>query len=410
MNSHPKDLKLENNFEDIEDFVEHISKELTCPITIEDANHRLIAYSTHDDRTDPARVATIIGRRVPDRVINSLWKHGVIPSLLKSEKAIRVKKIDEIGLGDRVAISILDNNHEVIGYIWTLEIERPLEDSELIFLEKAALVAKKYLIQLHNRKNKKEEGRQEIFWQLLTGHIKKEIEINKKLISKGITPPSYSTVIVFHFPNEINASLENQIDYLLITQQLNIHLYTIDLNNLILLASPFTLLHSQRDVYQYIDTFVNQMKEKMDLSVIGSYGGLYNGVENIEESYKEALTVLEIKDKFSEETNTIHNYQDLGIYQFLDVLLEKRKKDRYQNPTLLKLKEYDKQHGSQLLETLEVYINKDNNFNEAAKALHIHVNTLNYRLKRITEIGQIDLKNPNQKIALYLDLKMERYR
>ena len=65
------------------EFADRISSVLGCPITIEDGNHRLLAYSTHDDTTDQARIMTIIGRRVPEKVINSLWKDGFIPALLK---------------------------------------------------------------------------------------------------------------------------------------------------------------------------------------------------------------------------------------------------------------------------------------------------------------------------------------
>lgn len=67
------------HFERLEDGGK-ISEVLQCPITIEDVNHRLLAYSTHDDRTDQARISTIIGRRVPEKVINSLWKDGTILS------------------------------------------------------------------------------------------------------------------------------------------------------------------------------------------------------------------------------------------------------------------------------------------------------------------------------------------
>ena len=100
-------IELKNNpfrasFDSLEEFADVISEVLRCPITIEDANHRLLAYSTHDDRTDPARIATIMGRRVPEKVINSLWKEGVIPALLNSREPVRVKTVDDIGLGNRV--------------------------------------------------------------------------------------------------------------------------------------------------------------------------------------------------------------------------------------------------------------------------------------------------------------------
>ncbi|MFB8735669.1 helix-turn-helix domain-containing protein [Bacillus sp. SL00103] len=42
----------------------------------------------------------------------------------------------------------------------------------------------------------------------------------------------------------------------------------------------------------------------------------------------------------------------------------------------------------------------------AAKQLNIHINTLNYRLKRITDIAEIDLKNMNEEMTIYLDRKL----
>ncbi len=45
-----------------------------------------------------------------------------------------------------------------------------------------------------------------------------------------------------------------------------------------------------------------------------------------------------------------------------------------------------------MVKTLEHFIDADSNVNTAAKALNIHVNTLNYRLKRISQIAEIDLK------------------
>lgn len=138
------------NFDTLEEFADRISEVLNCPITIEDANHRLLAYSTHDERTDQARIATIIGRRVPEKVINNLWKEGIIPKLLETNEPVRVKNINEIGLGDRIAISIW-KNEEVLGFIWAVEIEKALGNEEVELLKKAANVLKNKLLQLQIR-------------------------------------------------------------------------------------------------------------------------------------------------------------------------------------------------------------------------------------------------------------------
>ncbi|CAH0236354.1 PucR family transcriptional regulator [Priestia megaterium] len=399
------------NFDTLEEFADRISEVLNCPITIEDANHRLLAYSTHDERTDQARIATIIGRRVPEKVINNLWKEGIIPKLLETNEPVRVKNINEIGLGDRIAISIW-KNEEVLGFIWAVEIEKALGDEEVELLKKAANVLKNKLLQLQIRKYKREERSQEFFWKLLTGHIKSRQEISEAFYEAQITAPSTFSIAIFRFQEDITPEAERQISYMLKTMhRLKIVLYTIDCNDLILLLSLDAVenpLDEQRD---FVDYFRGNMYERFDVTQIkASCSSIYSSHDHIEKSYKEALNVLDMKSKFPEETKEIINYQELGIYQFLDVILEKRVQDQFESHSLKKLTDYDLRHNSNLVETLEVFLNNDNNINEAAKELNVHMNTLSYRLKRISEIGDINLKDVNQKMTLYIDIKLMKYK
>lgn len=399
------------SFDSLEEFADMVSEVLRCPITIEDANHRLLAYSTHDDRTDSARIATIIGRRVPEKVINSLWREGVIPLLLTSREPIRVKTVDEIGLGNRVAVSVWKND-EVLGFIWALEIDKTLGEEEMACLKQAAEATRNKLIQVQNRKNKKEEQFQEFFWQLLTSHLHSNDEILSKFHSLQITPPDLFAVAVFQFSNELTRDDEKHIAYLLKTiQEPKILLYTIDHQQLILLIS---LDGHKQPVYKlntFCELFVLKMKERFGVeSIVQGFSSVYHELSNVEKSYKEARTVLSIKRKFPKEAQEIHGYQSLGIYKYIDVLIEKAGIDQSENYSLKKLKEYDKKNNTDLIETLEIYLNNDSNVHETAQALNVHANTLNYRLKRISEIAEINLKDPNQKLTLFLDLKLEKFK
>ncbi|MFB3160968.1 PucR family transcriptional regulator [Neobacillus sp. 179-J 1A1 HS] len=399
------------SFDSLEEFADMVSEVLHCPITIEDANHRLLAYSTHDDRTDPARIATIIGRRVPEKVINSLWKEGVIPSLLNSREPVRVKTVDEIGLGNRVAVSIWKND-EVLGFIWALEIEKTLGDEEMDCLKRAADATKNKLIQLQNRKNKKEEQYQEFFWQLLTSHLSSNEEIINKFHALQISPPTLFGVAVFQFSKELGREDEKQIAYLLKTIQLpKILLHTIDHQQLILFIALGGNQQPVNKLNAFCELFVVKMKERFGIeSIVQGYSSVYCDLGKVEKAYKEARTVLSVKRKFPSEAKEIHGYQSLGIYKYIDVLIEKASTDQNENYSLKRLQEYDKKNNTDLVETLEVFLNKDSNVHEAANALNVHTNTLNYRLKRISEIGEINLKDPNQKISLYLDLKLEKFK
>jgi len=402
------DNLFKNDYKSFEELVDCIHAKLHCPITIEDANHRLLAYSAHDLQTDSARIETIISRHVPEKVINQLWKTGVIPALLQSDNPVRVKEINEVGLGDRVAIAIRKNN-EVLGFIWVLEVEHSIKDKDMEVLIAAAEAAKKLFLQLDVRKYTRGSGHQEFFLELLSGFYKTEKDIIKRLQSLKINHPSVFAIVVLDFQKELDKNLVTHINYLLQTsQKLKIIFHTIDQHRIILLGTPLSG-NASTSFEHFINNFIQQMKKRFDCKqVYGSYGSLYENLQKIEKSYQEALMVLKIKDSFPDETSDILGYKDLGAFRFLETLAEEQRKEDYENTSLQKLREYDKRYNSFLVDTLEVYLNKDSNPNETAKTLHIHVNTLNYRLKRIVEIGEINLKDPIQKISLYLDIKISK--
>ncbi len=63
-------------FGDLFRLADAVAAVIDAPVTIEDANSRVLAYSTRQDRTDPARVSTIMGRRVPDDVLARFRSRG----------------------------------------------------------------------------------------------------------------------------------------------------------------------------------------------------------------------------------------------------------------------------------------------------------------------------------------------
>ncbi|MBD1380853.1 PucR family transcriptional regulator [Metabacillus arenae] len=396
------------HFDRLEDVADRISEVLQCPITIEDVNHRLLAYSTHDDCTDPARISTIIGRRVPEKVINSLWKDGTIPKLLKTDEPIRVKQIDEVGLGNRIAISIWKNN-EVLGFIWALEIQKALIDEELQLLKSAAKAVKNKLLNLQVRKTKKVERNQEFFWKILTGNIQTIEEMKIGFQQIQLQPPNEFSVVLLKFNDAILEKTEKQLTYLLeTTQQVQVLLTTVDFDEFVILISPKSN-QPLADVKQFLQSIYRQLQERFMIHDVKiSTGGLYRNLPLIEKSYKEALSVLEVKAKFPEETKELFSFPELGIYQYLDILYEKRKQEHYMNYSLAKLADYDQAHHTDLVETLEVFLDCDSNVNRAAKKINVHINTLSYRLKRISQIGEIDIQNPNEKITIYLDMKLSK--
>ncbi|MCR8635273.1 PucR family transcriptional regulator [Paenibacillus radicis (ex Xue et al. 2023)] len=401
----------DRSFDSLEALADTISDVLQCPITIEDSNHRLIAYSSHDPHTDQVRVATIIGRRVPEKVISTLWRDGVIQKIMESDEPVRVSPINDIGLGHRLAVAIRKNN-DILGYIWLLEEQKQLDDNAIQQVKKAALAAKTKLLQLQLKKRKEEMGYQDFFWQLLTGHLHSDIVIKEKADKLGMNLPSSFHIIVLQFEPEITESMQQQIEYILTTtQRLRIVCHTIDHNQLILLSTTPVKRLKNEDYSVALQHIIEQMRQRFGFSpVYGGIGSLYENYAMVERSYQEALAVLQIKRCFPEETRNIHYYPDMGYYRFLQKILDEARINPIENQCLKKLKQYDSEHNSELLHTLEVYLSHDSNMKAVSEILHIHANTLSYRLKRISEIGGIDLNSMDQKVTVYLDLKTEKLR
>ncbi len=77
-----------------------------------------------------------------------------------------------------------------------------------------------------------------------------------------------------------------------------------------------------------------------------------------------------------------------------------------QHPALRQLTEHDRQRGSELAFSLLAWLEAGQSVQYAAGRLHVHPNTLRYRLRRLREIAAIDLDDPDQRLATWLELRL----
>ena len=80
----------------------------------------------------------------------------------------------------------------------------------------------------------------------------------------------------------------------------------------------------------------------------------------------------------------------------------------YCDKLIIPLIEYDVTNGSELLGTLECYLNHEMNLQDAAQAMYIHKNTLKYRLQKIQEILGVKLKDTTVIASIKLALKIRK--
>jgi purine catabolism regulator len=106
-------------------------------------------------------------------------------------------------------------------------------------------------------------------------------------------------------------------------------------------------------------------------------------------------------------SRSITAFNDLGVYRLLVSQRESPELWRFYRDTLGRLLDYGPSSGD-LIDTLEGYFLARGNVSRAAALLHVHRNTLIYRLQRIAEIADINWEHAEDQLALQLALKAHR--
>ena len=96
--------------------------------------------------------------------------------------------------------------------------------------------------------------------------------------------------------------------------------------------------------------------------------------------------------------------KDFAFSYLLRILQQAEMTSELLHPAVDILARYDQENESELLKTLQIYLQHDMNQIQTAQELFIHRNTLKYRLKKILELTYIDFDDPDEK--LYLSLSM----
>lgn len=168
-------------------------------------------------------------------------------------------------------------------------------------------------------------------------------------------------------------------------------------------AQQYSLAASIRRILRGCANVIGRNAE-IEMSIgIGSPAA---GLDGLVLSHEEASRALGVLRALGREGQDL-SFADAGTYAILaatdvddrDTLLE-----RYFHPLLA----YDRAHGSDLVDTLEMYFAQIGNVQKTAEAMFVHISTVRYRLGRIEEILGLSLKDESDRFALQLAMRYAR--
>jgi phosphoribosyl-AMP cyclohydrolase len=105
----------------------------------------------------------------------------------------------------------------------------------------------------------------------------------------------------------------------------------------------------------------------------------------------------------------VYNSKDYAYQQLVKMLAEQNSSWEFCHPGVLALQRYDEKQHTEFARTLYHFIANERSLTSTSRALHIHRNTLIYRIKRINELLESDLQDPDERMFIYISFQLLKY-
>ncbi|MDQ2790077.1 MAG: hypothetical protein DLM60_10155 [Pseudonocardiales bacterium] len=99
-------------------------------------------------------------------------------------------------------------------------------------------------------------------------------------------------------------------------------------------------------------------------------------------------------------------YDELGIYRLLCTIGDMQQLMDFARGVLGSLLDYDTEHRTELVRTLSVYLHHHGSHKQSARMLHLHTNTVAYRVARIEAITGLALGDPDDRLVAHIAVKI----
>jgi DNA-binding PucR family transcriptional regulator len=392
---------------------------LGAPITIEDNQSRLLAYSALQGDVDVARAATILGHRVPHEFRHEVRRLGVARRMLTETEPFFVASADA-DISSRTVVTLREHD-EVLGSIWAVT-DTPLDAGRT---EALAEAARSIAVRLaHHRliADLRRQQREATMALLLRGGAD-AVEAGRRLELDGpafrlaaiaasppaAAQPAAAQPAAAQPPGGQDALLERCATAL--RQQLSMTrtaaaiarigdtVYAVvpgSADDAESLAALRRLLLTTRG------TARPHSPEQVAIGISGPVASL----ADLGQAREEADRVLQVLAG-TRSHDGCAEVGEVGLAVTMLRLADLESARRAGRRSVLDdIDDYDAAHAASYGQTLRVYLASFGDPTEASKALGVHTNTLRYRLRRLHELFGLDVADADVRFALMVDIRL----
>ncbi|MCX3058190.1 PucR family transcriptional regulator [Streptomyces beihaiensis] len=386
---------------------------LDAPVTIEDRSSRVLAFSGRQDEADPSRVETILGRQVPERFTRLLEDRGVFRSLYRSDRPLHVTLPDTDGCHLPRAAMAVRADDEVLGTIWAA-VRTPLTAQRSEALHDAAELVALHMLRLRAGADVERRLRADLVSTALEGGPG-AIEALGRL---GLT--DYAGVVLalaVPEPPEVTGSPDLHARHVAERQRLAdafaVHLSATHARSAAALIGDVAygilpVPHQHTDVEDRAvrigADFLTRVGDRLTPMIgIGPVVQEGSALPRSRDGADRTLRVLRTNAGPRRLASIADVHVEGLLLDLADLTAERG--DAPAGP-LARLVDYDREHDSQLVDTLSAWLNAFGDVPAAAKGMYVHQNTFRYRLRRVAEVAGSDLSDPDVRFALMLQLRL----
>ncbi|MDQ6709561.1 MAG: PucR family transcriptional regulator ligand-binding domain-containing protein [Candidatus Dormibacteraeota bacterium] len=408
------------NAQGLDEIVKTLGELVESSISLEDASFHLLASHVVPGLTDRHRQQTLAQHGTPVKVQQAAAIKTMLQGVVQGRAPRQVPPIPELGLTARRIMAPVLAGREHLGYLSIIDHPAQHEELAMVAIEHAATVIALEMIKQREVTEAEDRVRGELVDDLLNGTSGDEANVHRRArhLRYDLTVPHRLLLVdIDQFRAFIRErryeegkviALKHQLLQLVtgtVRRKHPHHLITAHSDSVIaLVPQPADAKEGEPEA------LANAIRESVAESELGitvsvAISRLCVKPADFQPAFIDAQRALELMVRFGKREQVV-NYDRLGVYRLLAQVEDRQGLEAFAGRLLGALVSYDQARGTPLLRTLEMYLQRHGNLRQSARDLHIHLNTLHYRLRRISEVTGLDLKDADARLDLLLALRV----
>jgi purine catabolism regulator len=350
---------------------------------------------------DEARLHVVeAGRTPPDRA-QRLLKRGIYAELQQKQHSVRLSAMPDLGWTMERVVAPIIVGGEIYGYIWIVEGDHPLTDLDELAIDQAATVTALVMLQERAVREAQQVIRGDFLSQLLNldGEPDSTFLEQARVASYRFDQPHQILFVVWQ---PVAGATAAQL-----AARLEQRLHNANGHSLVVLRERGIAVVVEAKTSSAGQALAAQLLADLDhpsQPVTIGVGQVHADERSLRRSYEEAQEAAEIGRRMGPNARVLC-FWELGLLDWLYRLGREVLDDNPYVGIVATLAAHDQRTEGDLVRTLEAYLDSGGALAKAAGILTVHRNTLLYRISRIEEIADVDLRNVEQRLNLHVALK-----